>query len=110
MDLSRRYGFHATGTGFAAAVARFILDGNGGLTGKLFGRVPGTKIWTYRIYRNLFVSPDCARDRPWLGSTHVSVIVRIRAKGYFILNTSPSTGTEGHPEQRGEQKVAGGRS
>ena len=50
------YGFHATGTGFVA-IGRFVFDGNGALTGKLFVRVPGTNIGRPRICRNLFGKP-----------------------------------------------------
>ncbi len=86
------YGFHATGTGFAA-VARFVFDGNGGLTGKLFGRVPGTNIGPLEFTGTYSVNPDCTVTDNWLGSTHVSVIVD-QGKGYFILNISPSTAAE----------------
>src|SRR5262252_2784014 len=51
------YGFHATGTGFVA-IGRFVFDGNGSLTGKLFIRVPGTNI--VRNFNGTYsVSPDC---------------------------------------------------
>ncbi len=89
---SHSYGFHATGTGFAA-VARFVFDGNGGLTGKLFGRVPGTNIGPLEFTGTYSVNPDCTVTDNWLGSTHVSVIVD-QGKGYFILNISPSTAAE----------------
>src|SRR3989441_12067444 len=42
------YGFHATGTGFVA-IGRFVFDGNGGLTGKLFVRRPGTNIGPHSV-------------------------------------------------------------
>jgi hypothetical protein len=41
------YGFHATGTGFVA-IGRFVFDGNGGLTGELFVRVPGQQQGAFR--------------------------------------------------------------
>jgi hypothetical protein len=80
------YGFHATGKDFAA-VARFTFDGKGGLTGKLFGRVPGTNIGPLEFTGTYSVSPDCTATDNWLGSTHVSVIVD-EGEGYFILNVS----------------------
>ena len=83
------YGFHATGTGFVA-VGRFVFDGNGGLTGKLFIRVPGTNIGPLEFTGTYSVSPDCTVTDNWLDSTHVSVIVD-QGKGYFIMNVSPST-------------------
>jgi len=78
------YGFHATGKDFAA-VARFTFDGKGGLTGKLFGRVPGTNIGPLEFTGTYSVSPDCLVTDNWLGSTHVSVIID-QGAGYFILN------------------------
>jgi hypothetical protein len=80
------YGFHATGKDFAA-VGRFVFDGSGGLTGKLFARVPGTNIGPLEFTGTYSVSPDCTVTDNWLDSTHVSVIVD-QGKGYFILNTS----------------------
>jgi hypothetical protein len=86
------YGFHATGTGFVA-VGRFVFNGDGGLTGKLFVRVPGTNIGPLEFTGTYSVSPDCTVTDNWLGSTHVSVIVD-QGKGYFIMNVSPSTAAE----------------
>src|ERR1700741_2190464 len=83
------YGFRATGKDFAA-VARFTLDGKGGLTGKLFGRVPGTNIGPLEFTGTYSVAQDCTVTDSWLDSTHVSVIVD-QGKGYFIMNVSPST-------------------
>jgi hypothetical protein len=80
------YGLHATGKDFAA-VARFVFDGNGGLTGKLFGRVPGTNIGPLEFTGTYSVNPDCTVTDNWLDSTHVSVIVD-KGKGYFILNVT----------------------
>jgi hypothetical protein len=80
------YGFRATGKDFAA-VARFTFDGKGGLTGKLFGRVPGTNIGPLEFTGTYSVSPDCIVTDNWLDSTHVSVIVD-QGDGYFILNVS----------------------
>jgi hypothetical protein len=51
------YGFHATGTGFVA-VGRFVFDGNGGLAGKLFVRVPGANIGPLEIKGTYSVSPE----------------------------------------------------
>jgi hypothetical protein len=90
------YGFHATGTGFVA-VGRFVFDGNGGLTGKLFIRVPGTNIGPVEITGIYSVSPDCIVMDDWdprgTGNPHVSVIVD-HGKGYFIMNVTPSTAAE----------------
>ena len=86
------YGFHATGTGFVA-IGRFVFDGNGGLTGKLFIRVPGTNIGPLEFTGTYSVAQDCTVTDNWLNSTHVSVIVD-QGKGYFIMNVSPSTAAE----------------
>ena len=83
------YGFHATGTGFVA-VGRFVFDGNGSLTGKLFIRVPGTNIGPLEFKGTYSVAQDCTVTDNWLDSTHVSVIVD-EGKGYFIMNVSPSS-------------------
>ena len=86
------YGFHATGTGFVA-IGRFVFDGNGALTGKLFIRVPGTNIGPLEFAGTYSVNADCTATDNWLDSTHVSVIVD-QGKGYFIMNVSPSTAAE----------------
>jgi hypothetical protein len=86
------YGFHATGTGFVA-IGRFVFDGNGALTGKLFIRVPGTNIGPLEFAGTYSVGSDCTVTDSWLDSTHVSVIVD-QGKGYFIMNVSPSTPAE----------------
>ncbi len=86
------YGFHATGTGFVA-IGRFVFDGNGALTGKLFIRVPGTNIGPLEFAGTYSVNSDCTATDNWLDSTHVSVIVD-QGKGYFIMNVSPSTAAE----------------
>ena len=83
------YGFHATGTGFVA-IGRFVFDGNGGLTGKLSIRVPGTNIGPLQFTGTYSVAQDCTVTDNWLDSTHVSVIVD-EGKGYFIMNVSPSS-------------------
>jgi hypothetical protein len=86
------YGFHATGSGFVA-IGRFVFDGNGGLTGKLYIRVPGTNIGPVEFPGTYSVSPDCIVTDTWgppINSTHVSAIVD-QGKGYFIMNVSPST-------------------
>jgi len=86
------YGFHATGTGFVA-IGRFVFDGNGSLTGKLFIRVPGTNIGPVEFPGTYSVSPDCTVTDTWgppINSTHVSAIVD-QGKGYFIMNVNPST-------------------
>src|SRR5206468_8125161 len=71
------YGFHATGTGFVA-IGRFVFDGNGSLTGKLFIRVPGTNIGPVEFPGTYSVSADCTVTDTWgppINSTHVSAIV-----------------------------------
>jgi hypothetical protein len=86
------YGFHATGTGFVA-IGRFVFDGNGSLTGKLFIRVPGMNVGPVEFPGTYSVNPDCAVTDTWgppINSTHVSVIVD-HGSGYFIMNVSPST-------------------
>jgi hypothetical protein len=86
------YGFHATGTGFVA-IGRFVFDGNGGLTGKLFIRVPGTNVGPIEFPGTYSVSSDCIVTDKWgppINSTHVSSIVD-HGNGYFIMNVSPST-------------------
>src|SRR5215467_2362721 len=60
------YGFHATGKNFVA-IGRFVFDGNGGLTGKLFVRVPGTNIGPIEITGTYSVSPDCIMTDDWGG-------------------------------------------
>src|SRR5215472_5888580 len=89
------YGLHATGTGFVA-IGRFVFDGNGGLTGKLFIRVPGTNVGPLEFTGTYSVSQDCTVTDTWgppINSTHVSVIVD-EGKGYFIMNVSPSTAVQ----------------
>ena len=80
------YGFRATGSDFAA-VARFTFDGNGGLTGTLFGRTPGNPFGPIEFTGTYSVTPECIVTDNWLDSAHVSVIVD-EGEGYFILNTS----------------------
>jgi len=83
------YGFHATGTGFVA-IGRFVFDGNGGLTGKLFVRVPGTNIGPLEIAGTYSVGPDCIMTDDWGGgNVHISAIID-QGKGYFIMNVTPS--------------------
>src|SRR2546430_12596832 len=41
------------------AIGRFVFDGNGGLAGKLFVRVPGTTIGPIEIAGTYSVGPDC---------------------------------------------------
>jgi len=81
------YAFHATGERFAA-VARFVFDGKGGLTGTLFGRSPGNPFGPVEFSGTYSVSPDCIVTDNWLGGPHTSVIYG-HGRGYFILNTSP---------------------
>jgi hypothetical protein len=83
------YGFHATGRNFVA-IGRFVFDGNGGLTGKLFIRVPGTNIGPREIEGTYSVGPDCIMTDDWGGpNPHISAIVD-QGKGYFIMNVTPS--------------------
>jgi len=87
------YGFHATGTGFVA-IGRFVFDGSGGLTGKLFVRVNGNNMAPPVFTGTYSVSPDCTVTDNWgapINSTHVSVIVD-DGKGYFILNNTLGSG------------------
>ena len=89
------YGFHATGTGFVA-VGRFVFDGKGGLTGKLFIRRPGTNIGPLEFSGTYSVAEDCTVTDSWgppINSTHVSVIAD-EGKEYFIMNVSPSTAAD----------------
>jgi hypothetical protein len=83
------YGFHATGIGFVA-IGRFVFDGDGSLTEKLFIRVPGTNIGPVEFPGTYLVSSDCTVTDTWgppLNSTHVSAIVD-HGNGYFIMNVS----------------------
>ncbi len=88
------YGLHARGTiigvGNFAAVGRFVFDGNGNLTAKLFVRVAGNNNEP-EITGTYSVSPECIVSDSWGGSTHVSVIVD-NGKGYFILNNTSGEG------------------
>jgi hypothetical protein len=87
------YGFHATGRGFVA-IGRFVFDGNGGLAGELFVRVPGTNIGPLKIAGSYSVSPDCIMTDNWGDeNVHISAIVD-QGKGYFIMNVSQSTPAE----------------
>lgn len=87
------YGFHATGTGFVA-IGRFVFDGNGGLTGKLFVRVPGTNIGPLEIAGTYSAGPDCIMTDDWGGgNVHISAIVD-QGKGYFIMNVTPSASAD----------------
>jgi hypothetical protein len=74
-----------------AAVGRFVFDGKGGLTGKLFVRVNGNDL-TVNLTGTYSVSPDCTVTDTWVlpdnsVSTHQSVLVD-EGKSYFILNTT----------------------
>jgi hypothetical protein len=83
------YGLHATGKEFVA-IGRFVFDGNGGLAGKLFVRVPGSNIGPIEIAGTYSVGPDCIMTDDWGGgNVHISAIVD-QGKGYFIMNVSPS--------------------
>ena len=87
---ARKLSFHATGRNFVA-IGRFVFDGNGGLTGKLFIRVPGTNIGPREIAGTYSVGPDCIMTDDWGGpNPHISAIVD-HGKGYFIMNVTPST-------------------
>jgi hypothetical protein len=84
------YAFRATGERFAA-VARFVFDGNGGLTATFFGRTPGNPFGPVEFEGTYSVSPECIVTDTWgppLSSSHTAVIYE-QGKGYFILNSSP---------------------
>jgi len=81
------YGFHATGTAPLVVIGRFVFDGKGGLTGKLFVRFPGQPIGTGELAGTYSVSPDCIMTDDWGGgNVHISTIVE-QGKRYFIMNT-----------------------
>jgi hypothetical protein len=81
------YGFHATGTAPLVVIGRFIFDGMGGLTGKLFVRFPGQPIGTGELTGTYSVGPDCIMTDDWGGgNVHISAIVE-QGKRYFIMNT-----------------------
>jgi hypothetical protein len=85
------YGFHATGTAPLVVVGRFVFDGNGGLAGKLFIRVPGKLLGPAEIAGTYSVGPDCIMTDDWGGgNVHISSIVD-QGKGYFIMNTPGPT-------------------
>jgi hypothetical protein len=85
------YGFHATGTAGLVVVGRFVFDGNGGLAGKLFIRVPGQLIGPVEFTGTYSVGPDCIMTDDWGGgNVHISAIVE-QGKGYFIMNTPGPT-------------------
>src|SRR5438067_13132390 len=68
------YGFHATGKSFVA-IGRFAFDGNGGLTGTLSIRVPGTNIGPGEFPATYSVNRECTVKHTWgrpSNSTHVS--------------------------------------
>jgi hypothetical protein len=73
------YAFRATGEQFAA-VARFVFDGNGHLSGSPFGPV--------HFDGDYSVSPECLVNDTWGNSSHTSVIYE-QGRGYFILNSTP---------------------
>src|SRR5215469_35296 len=84
------YGFHATGTAPLVVVGRFVFDGQGGLTGKIFVRVPGNLIGPLEFAGTYSVGPDCIMTDDWRGgNVHTSAIVD-QGKGYFIMNVTPS--------------------
>ena len=81
------YGFHATGTAPLVVIGRFVFDGKGGLTGKLFVRFPGQPIGTGELSGTYSVGPDCIMTDDWGGgNVHISVIVE-QGRRYFIMNT-----------------------
>jgi hypothetical protein len=93
--LNGSYGLHATGSvigvGDFAAVGRFVFDGKGSLTAKLFVRINGNNVEPPEFTGTYTVNPDCTVTDSWGGSTHVSVIVD-EGKGYFILNDTLGEG------------------
>jgi hypothetical protein len=81
------YGFRATGTAPLVVIGRFVFDGKGSLTGKLFVRFPGQPIGTGELTGTYSVSPDCIMTDDWGGgNVHISTIVE-QGKRYFIMNT-----------------------
>jgi hypothetical protein len=81
------YGFHATGTAPLVVVGRFVFDGKGGLTGKIFLRVPGNLLGPIDLAGTYSVGPDCIMTDDWGGgNVHISAIVE-QGKAYFIMNT-----------------------
>src|SRR6201984_3863697 len=58
------YAFHATGELFAA-VARFVFDGQGGLTATFFGRTQGSPFGPVEFTGTYSVSPDCIVTDEW---------------------------------------------
>ena len=93
--LKGSYGLHATGTisgmGDFAAVGRFVFDGEGHLTGKLYMRINGNNLGPNEFTGTYSVDTDCTVMDSWGGSTHVSVIVN-NGDGYLILNNTIGEG------------------
>ncbi len=94
-SLNGSYGLHATGgvigLGEFAAVGRFIYDGKGNLTARLFVRLNGNNN-VLTLTGTYTVSPDCTVSDVWnisggSSSTHSSVLVN-EGKEFFILNTT----------------------
>src|SRR5205814_10693910 len=82
------YGFHATGKGFVA-IGRFVFDGNGGLAGTLFVRVPATNIGPLELAGTYSVGPDCILNDDWGGANvHVSPTVD-HDRRCFIMYVTP---------------------
>ena len=100
-SLHGSFGLRATGnttTGGALIVlARFVFDGQGNLTAKLYTRTPtagnvvDTYTGTYSVDSDCIVTDIWRSDSTGVESTHVSVLVD-HGKGYYVLNT-----TEGSP-------------
>ena len=83
------YGFHATGHVFAA-VARSHSTGKAVLRERCTEEPPATHSGLSNLQGPI---RDCIVTDTWLDSTHVSMIVD-GGKGYFILNTTPSSADE----------------
>ena len=102
-SLHGSFGLRATGNNTASGptvaggalivFGRFVFDGQGNLTAKLWTRTPAgaTVLDTYT--GTYTVNPDCTVDDVWIANstgaqtTHVSVIVD-NGKGYYVLNTT----------------------
>jgi len=96
-SLHGSFGLRATGRTLAGGdivvLGRFVFDGNGNLTGRLFNRLPNATNETFTLTGTYSVTPECIVTDVWVpdngspATTHTSVIVD-NGKGYYILNTT----------------------